>query len=322
MKVSQTVFRARSANLCSADRTCDSELIDTELYATFLRQILTFRCESETSTLYLPPMDNIQEHLHKSFHDQQLAVKVPQITIFFWIIKILCTTVGETFADFLNTTLGFGLNGTTVVTVIALVIVLFFQFRAKTYTPVLYWLVVVLISIAGTLFTDNLTDNLNVSLLTSTIVFSICLAAVFAIWYKSEKTLAIHSIYTDKREAYYWLTILFTFALGAATGDLVAERFSLGYGISFWIFAGIIAVVALGWHFKTINAVLAFWTIYVITRPLGASIGDQLSQAKKDGGWGLGTTKTSIIFLSAILVLVIYLVRSKRDQIKLEQPAK
>jgi uncharacterized membrane-anchored protein len=263
-------------------------------------------------------MENTQDHLHKSFHDNNLLVKVPQITLYFWVIKILCTTVGETFADYLNSTLGFGLNGTTVITVIVLVIALFFQFRATTYKPALYWLVVVLISIAGTLFTDNLTDNLNVSLLTSSIVFALCLGATFLTWYRSEKTLAIHSIHTNKREAFYWLTILFTFALGTATGDLVAERFNLGYEISFFIFAGIIATMSLLWKFNVVNHVFAFWTIYVITRPLGASIGDQMSQNDpKYGGWGLGTTKTSAIFLTAILFLVIYLVRSKKDQILL-----
>jgi uncharacterized membrane-anchored protein len=246
-------------------------------------------------------------------------VKVPQVTIFFWVIKILCTTVGETFADYLNNTLGFGLNGTTVFTVIALVAALFFQFRSKTYSPVLYWLVVVLISIAGTLFTDNLTDNLNISLLTSSIVWAILLGLTFGAWYRSEKTLSIHSIYTNRREAFYWLTILFTFALGTGVGDLIAERFNLGYGVSFFIFAGVIALTSVLWKLDVINHVFAFWAVYVVTRPLGASIGDQMAQSDpKYGGWGLGTTKTSIIFLTAILVLVTYLSLSKKDQIKLE----
>ena len=265
-------------------------------------------------------METIQDHLHKSFHDNRLLVKVPQISFYFWVIKILCTTVGETFADFLNTTLGFGLNGTTLATVVALLITLTFQFRARTYKPALYWLVVVLISIAGTLFTDNLTDNLKISLLTSSLVFAGCLALTFLIWYRSERTLSIHSIYTNRRESFYWLTILFTFALGTATGDLVAERFDLGYGISFLIFAGIIILMSLLWKYDVVNHVFAFWTVYVITRPLGASIGDQMAQNDpKYGGWGLGTTKTSAIFLSAILVLVIYLVRTKKDQIVLSQ---
>jgi uncharacterized membrane-anchored protein len=179
--------------------------------------------------------------------------------------------------------------------------------------------VVVLISIAGTLFTDNLTDNLNISLLTSSIVWAILLGLTFGAWYRSEKTLSIHSIYTNRREAFYWLTILFTFALGTGVGDLIAERFNLGYGVSFFIFAGVIALTSVLWKFNVINHVFAFWAVYVVTRPLGASIGDQMAQHDpKYGGWGLGTTKTSLIFLTAILVLVTYLSLSKKDQIKLE----
>lgn len=265
-------------------------------------------------------MENSQDHIHKAFHDNRLIVKVPQVTAFFWIIKVLCTTVGETFADYLNNTLGFGLNGTTVVTIIALALALFFQFRSKTYTPALYWVVVVLISIAGTLFTDNLTDNLSISLLVSSLVWAVLLALTFAAWYRSEKSLSIHSIYTNKREAFYWLTILFTFALGTGVGDLVAERFNLGYRISFLIFTGVITAFGLLWKFKVLNPVFAFWAVYVVTRPLGAAIGDQMAQNDpKYGGWGLGTTNTSIIFLSAILILVLFLSVTKKDQIKLSE---
>ena len=249
---------------------------------------------------------------------KELLVKVPQITFYFWIIKVLATTVGETFADFLNVQLGLGLNGTSVATFIALAVILFFQFRHKGYNPPLYWLAIVLISIAGTLVTDNLTDNLGVSLITSSIVFSIALAAVFAIWYSKEKTLAIHSIYTPTREAFYWLTILFTFALGTATGDLFAERLALGYARSLLVFAGVIALIGVLWRQKVINPIFAFWAVYVLTRPLGASIGDLLSQSKKDGGFGLGTTVTSLIFLTLISITVTYLVKSKKDQIKVD----
>lgn len=249
-------------------------------------------------------------------------VKVPQVTAFFWIIKVLATTVGETFADYLNTTLGFGLNGTTVVTVALLVVVLIFQFRSTQYKPALYWLAVVLISIAGTLFTDNLTDNLGVSLLLSSTIFSIALAAAFIAWYRVEGSLSIHSIYTPRREAFYWLAILFTFALGTATGDLMAEKLGFGYGYSFLIFAGVIILISLMWQSTKLNPVLAFWSVYVITRPLGASTGDFLSQAKKDGGLGLGTTNTSLIFLAVILGLVVYLTRSRKDAIKLDEALK
>lgn len=258
-------------------------------------------------------------HVGNAKQYKNWLVKVPEVTAFFWIIKVLATTVGETFADYLNVTLGFGLNGTSLVTVVALVIALIFQFRSTRYRPALYWLVVVLISITGTLFTDNLTDNLGISLITSSIIFSIMLAIVFVVWHRTEASLSIHSIYTPRREAFYWSAILFTFALGTATGDLFAERLGLGYGLSLIIFAAVILVIALAWRSKFLNPVLSFWAIYVLTRPLGASIGDLLSQSKKDGGIGLGTTTTSAIFLTIILVLVVYLTRSRKDSIPLDK---
>jgi uncharacterized membrane-anchored protein len=242
-----------------------------------------------------------------------IASKVPEITIFFWIIKILCTTVGETFADYLNGTLNFGLTNTTYVMSAILAVSLFFQFRMKRYLPGVYWLAVVLISIVGTLITDNLTDNFGVSLITTTIIFSIALAACFVGWYYSEHTLSIHSIHTVKRESFYWLTILFTFALGTSAGDLTAERLNLGYLVSLLLFAGAIAAIAIAHKKFRLGAVISFWIAYVLTRPLGASIGDYLSQARHDGGLGLGTTTTSFIFLACILATVIYLSVTKRD---------
>jgi uncharacterized membrane-anchored protein len=242
--------------------------------------------------------------------------KVPEITLYFWIIKILCTTVGETFADFLNTNLGLGLTGTSLVMGLLLIVVLFFQFRSKKYIPTIYWLAVVLISVVGTLITDNLTDNFGVSLITTTIIFGIALIATFMIWYSQEKTLSIHSIITRKRESFYWLAILFTFALGTASGDLIAEKFNLGYLLSGVLFAGAIAVITLAYYRFKLDAVWAFWIAYILTRPLGASIGDYLSQSPDDGGLGLGTTTTSIIFLAAILILVLYLTRTKKDQVR------
>ena len=244
--------------------------------------------------------------------------KVPEITLFFWIIKVLCTTVGETAADFLNDNLGLGLTGTTFIVGALLIVTLFFQFRARRYVPGIYWLTVVLISVVGTLITDNLVDNFGVALRTTTILFSVALIATFAAWYRSEGTLSVHTIVTTKREAFYWLAILFTFALGTAAGDYVAEALNLGYLKSLVLFSAAIAVVAIAHYRFQMNAVLSFWLAYILTRPLGASIGDYLSQPKEDGGLGLGTTVTSFIFLTAILVLVIYLSATKRDVIELE----
>ena len=246
--------------------------------------------------------------------------KVPEVTVFFWIIKILCTTVGETAADYLNVNLHFGLTNTTYVVGAILAGVLVYQFCLRRYIPTVYWLAVVLISVFGTLITDNLTDNFGVALTSSTIAFSIALAATFAGWYASEKTLSIHSIVTTKREAFYWLTVLFTFALGTAAGDLIAEKVGLGYWKSAMVFAIVIGLTYFAHVRFRLNAILAFWIAYILTRPLGASIGDYLSQPTKLGGLALGTTVTSVIFLTAISAVIAYLTVSKRDRIEL-QPA-
>jgi len=156
--------------------------------------------------------------------------KVPEVTVFFWIIKVLCTTVGETAADYLNTTLKLGLTGTTLVMGVLLAAVLVWQFRLRRYVPGVYWLAVVLVSVVGTLITDNLTDHFGVSLWTTTIVFAAALAAVFALWYRSEKTLSIHSILTTRREVFYWLAVLFTFALGTAPATSSPSASTSGTG--------------------------------------------------------------------------------------------
>ncbi len=245
----------------------------------------------------------------------QMLNKVPAITLFFWTIKVLCTTVGETAADFLNSNMHLGLTGTTAVIGSLLLVALVAQFRAKSYVPGFYWLAVVLISVVGTLLTDNLTDNFGISLVTTTIVFSLGLIGTFVAWFMREKTLSVHTICTTGREAFYWTAILFTFALGTAAGDLVAESLNLGYSLSAIIFAALIGVVAVAHMRFKLNAVLAFWLAYILTRPLGASIGDFLSQPCEVGGLGLGTVGTSAIFLTAILVTVTYLTISKTDKI-------
>ena len=250
-----------------------------------------------------------------------LFSKVPELTLYFWIIKILATTIGETAADFLNTNLNLGLTGTTLVMGGLLIVVLFFQLRSRQYVPIIYWLAVVLISVVGTLITDNLVDNFGVSLWTTTTIFAIGLIVTFGIWYSSEKTLSIHSIFTSKREAFYWLAVLFTFALGTAAGDLVAEGLSLGYWKSALMFAGLIGIVTLAYFYAKLNDILAFWIAYILTRPLGASIGDYLSQTKENGGLALGTMATSGIFLLAILTVVVFLTVTRRDQIMLSESA-
>lgn len=245
--------------------------------------------------------------------------KVPEVTIYFWVIKIFATTVGETAADYLNTSLGFGLTYTTIVTVVLLIISLAAQFAVRRYIPVLYWWIVVLISITGTLITDNLTDNFGVPLAVTTTIFSVALIVVFSTWYLVEKTLSIHSIRTSRREAFYWLAILVTFALGTAAGDLIAEKLALGYGWSLVLFAGLIAAITLGHYGVRLNAVLAFWAAYIVTRPLGASLGDLLTQPADAGGLGVGKTAVNVVFFVVIIGLVGYLTATKVD--RLEQRA-
>jgi uncharacterized membrane-anchored protein len=241
----------------------------------------------------------------------QILNKVPEVTIYFWIIKIMATTVGETAADFLSFNLHLGLTITSILMSIFLLIALLIQVRAQKYVPWIYWIAVVLISVVGTLITDNLVDNFGVRLETTTIVFSAALLATFITWYISEKTLSIHSIFTRKRELFYWAAILFTFALGTAAGDLAAEGLKLGYATSAAIFAGSIALVTLAYYMFRMNAILAFWVAYILTRPFGASFGDWLAQPKKYGGLDLGTTGTSVIFLGIIILLVAYLSNTK-----------
>jgi len=194
--------------------------------------------------------------------------------------------VGETASDYLAGNVGLGLTRTTFITSALLIATLVFQFRARKYVPAIYWLGIVLISVGGTPITDNLTDNAGVSLVTTTIVFSVALAAVFGAWYASERTLSIHTIYTTRREGFYWLAVLFTFALGTAAGDLIAERLSVGYAWSLVLFAAAIAVVAALHYGIGANAVASFWVAYILTRPLGASTGDLLSRHAMTAGSG------------------------------------
>lgn len=233
--------------------------------------------------------------------------KVPEVTIIFWIIKIMATTVGETGSDFLIFNMKLGLPVTSWLMGIFLLGILFLQMKARRYIPVMYWVAVVMISIVGTLITDNLTDNYGVPLGISTGVFSVALAGFFALWYAREKTLSIEEINTPSREMFYWIAILVTFALGTAAGDWVAETLNFGYLISAALFGGLIAAVAIAHYVFRLNTVLSFWLVYILTRPFGASCGDFLSQPASNGGLGLGTINTSVVFLAVIFALVQYL---------------
>jgi uncharacterized membrane-anchored protein len=231
--------------------------------------------------------------------------KGPEVTAIFWIIKILSTTVGETGADYLAVHVGLGATVTAAIMVCFLALALILQLRAWSYIPWIYWLTVVLVSVVGTQITDLLTDKLEISLYVSTAVFACALAATFAIWYRVERTLSIRTIITTRRELFYWGAILVTFALGTAAGDLATEALGLGFQLGVVVFGSLIALIAIAWHLGA-NPVLSFWLAYILTRPLGASLGDLLSQSRNYGGVGLGTIYTSIAFLTVIVALVTW----------------
>ena len=239
--------------------------------------------------------------------DRVLFNKVPRVTVDFWIIKLLAVTVGETAADYMNLDLGLGLSLTSWILTVFLIAALILQFAQDRYVPWIYWTAVVLISVVGTLVTDNLVDSFGVPLITTTVVFSVVLALTFAVWYWLERTLSIHTIYTLRREGFYWFAILFTFALGTSAGDWFAEGLGLGYLETAVIFAAIIGVIAFAYFALNMNGILAFWLAYILTRPLGASIGDLFSQPLEYGGLGFGATVTSFLFLGCIVAVVVYM---------------
>ncbi|MGN6161620.1 MAG: COG4705 family protein [Marmoricola sp.] len=257
---------------------------------------------------------------------RQILNKVPEVTIYFWIIKCLCTTIGETMSDNLMGRVAVGGDNATpdqlqvalykvaAITVVVLIALLAVQFRLKRYVPAVYWANIVVISVLGTQITDMFEgqgDQPN-NMWAITIVSVAILESVFLAWWLVERTLSMHSIRTYRREAFYWLAILATFATGTAVGDLIAEKFNLGYLTTLGLFAAIIAVIAVLWKLTPINGVLAFWLAYIMTRPLGASTGDWLSQ-QGNQGLNLGTTTTSYLFLGIIVALVIYLQIRKPD---------
>lgn len=232
-------------------------------------------------------------------------MRVPEVTLIFWIIKTLSTTVGETGADFLAVDLRLGMPLVSLLIVAVMGSLLYLQFsRFKRYVPVNYWGLVVLMSVAGTLITDMLVDLAGVSLVTLSIVFTVMMLGGFYVWYRNEKTLSIHSIDTGKREAFYWVVILLAFSLGTGVGDLIAEHFALGYDKALMLFSGMIATVTVAFYAFNLNAVLAFWIAYVLTRPLGASLGDFMIQPTANGGLGISMLAVNFAFLAAIVTLV------------------
>ncbi|MFJ6088276.1 hypothetical protein ACIQI8_43670 [Streptomyces sp. NPDC092369] len=243
-------------------------------------------------------------------HGLHAASKVPEVTVYFWIIKVLTTGMGETASDYLAHVFGpipaVGLGG------IGLVAALVVQFAARRYLAWIYWTAIVMVSVFGTMAADVLHVGLGVPYALSTPFFIAALAAVFALWYRSEGTLSIHSIRTRRREIFYWAAVLATFALGTAAGDLTATM-GLGYLGSAILYAAAIAVPAAAHRWGGLNAVVAFWAAYVITRPLGASVADWMAVGRGRGGLDLGLGPVTLSWTVAILGFVGYLAASRKD---------
>jgi len=251
---------------------------------------------------------------------KSMLVKVPAITLFFWIIKVLSTTVGETLADYLNSTLGLGDNGTILVMVSVLLVLLAAQLILRKYVPAIYWAAIVAVSTVGTLIADNMHTNYGWENWQLTILFGLILIVVFVIWWNQEKTLSIKTINTRKREAFYWVAVLSTFAMGTAAGDIFLDDLGTPLLQSTFIFIGVIAIIAALWRLKVIGSILGFWSIYILTRPLGASFGDYLSLSKDEApdALALGAQNVTLVFLALIVALVIYLSVTKKDVIPAE----
>ena len=237
--------------------------------------------------------------------------KVPEVTVFFWIIKLLTTAMGETTSDFLVTHIGpyiaVALGG------ICFAAALVLQFSVRRYIPWVYWLAVVMVAIFGTMAADVLHVGFGIPYIVSTAFFLVALVAVFSVWYISEKTLSIHSIYTRRRELFYWATVVTTFALGTAVGDLTAVTFHLGYFFSGVLFAALIALPALAYKLLGLNEIVAFWLAYILTRPLGASFSDWFGRSHSLGGLGLGTGWVSLVLTVFIISFVAYLTVTRKD---------
>jgi uncharacterized membrane-anchored protein len=239
-----------------------------------------------------------------------LAAKVPEVIFLFWVVKILTTAGGEATSDYLKTWGNIGGGGTEVVLFVAALIV---QFATRRYRAFAYWFLAYAIAIFGTGVADFLHLDVGIPYSGTTLLWAVILAAVFVLWYRSERTLSIHSITTQRREAFYWATVFATFALGTALGDYTATSLGLGYLASGILFGVIILLPALAWWRFGLNSVVAFWMAYVVTRPLGASFADYISKPTNTSGLGFGDGQTAVVFTLAVFALVTFLAISRPD---------
>ncbi|HEY2296646.1 MAG TPA: hypothetical protein VGH43_02870 [Jatrophihabitans sp.] len=237
--------------------------------------------------------------------------KVPAVLAIFWITKALTTALGESTSDFLVHAMP------PVAAVLAGFVVfclaLSLQLRSPRYSAARYWFAVAMVGVFGTMAADVLHVGFGVPYPVSAVLFAVALAAVFVLWYRLEGTLSVHSIDSRRRELFYWAAVVTTFALGTAVGDLTAYSFGLGYAASTVLFAVLITLPAIGYRLFALNAVAAFWSAYVLTRPLGASVADWLGKPTADGGIGIGAGVVSLVLAAVIAAIVVHLARSGAD---------
>jgi uncharacterized membrane-anchored protein len=246
----------------------------------------------------------------RRFLPEPVAAKVPEITLAFWVIKLLTTAGGEATSDYLA--LGSHVTGAAVETGL-LVIGLIWQFRVRRYTAAAYWFLAYAIAIFGTGVSDTLHLTVGIPYAGTTLLWAVVLAGIFTVWYRSERTLSIHSIITRRREAFYWATVFATFALGTALGDFTATTLGLGYLSSVVLFFVLIMIPAIAWRGFGLNAVIAFWSAYVVTRPLGASLADYVSKSPSISGLGFGDGRTALIAALAVAIGVACLAITRTD---------
>jgi uncharacterized membrane-anchored protein len=252
-----------------------------------------------------------RRHAAQSASDHPGLRKVPEVTVFFWIIKVLTTAMGEATSDYLVNR--FDPVTAVVFGAIGLALALVLQFSVRRYVAWVYWLAVVMVAVFGTMAADVLHIKFGIPYEVSTALFAVVLAVVFVAWNATEKTLSIHSITTPRREAFYWCTVASTFALGTAAGDMTATTLHLGYLRSGILFAVLIAVPALAYGFAHLNEILCFWFAYIVTRPLGASFADWMGKPHRVGGLALGDGRVSFGLSIFIVALVVYLTVTRRD---------
>lgn len=253
----------------------------------------------------------IRARMSREVHREEALLRVPEITSLFWIIKGLSTALGESTSDYLVH--GIGPAPAVLLGFAAFIAAMVIQFTRHRYVAWSYWLAVVMVGVFGTMAADVLHAGLDVPYSVSTAVFAMVLIVVFVVWRRVEGTLSIHSIDTGRREFFYWSAVVATFALGTAVGDLAAISFKLGYALSSLLFAGAIVLPAVGYARFGLNPMFAFWFAYVATRPLGASIADWLGKPNTDGGVGFGSGPVSLVLVSVIIALIMYLSVSRRD---------